>query len=288
MSTGVDEVGDEATADDDVSPGDRIRLDFDLTGPGDATTVVLVHGSPDRSGTFRVLLDHLTDLRVVRYDRRGYGRSLEAGSPTSGGSDDAPTTTMLDHALDLIDVLERNEPPCVVVAHSFGSNPAMLAATLRPELFRSLGLWEPPTVWVDWWPQTTKDYDASVAATDDPEGTIEEIYRRFLGDRTWDALAPEVQARRRREGFAFKHDMGSLSSAPFAFSDVTVPALVGYGSETSDEHVEGAIWLARELPDGQVHAVDGVGHFANRTHPGDFATFVRAVIEREPVPDVSR
>jgi pimeloyl-ACP methyl ester carboxylesterase len=251
----------------------REPLAFAVTGPETATTVTLVHGSPDRAGTFRALVDHLPALRVVRYDRRGYGRSLEA---------EPPATTMLDHALDLIDVLERNDPPCVVVAHSFGSNPAMLASTLRPELFRSLGVWEPPTVWVDWWPQDTKDYDAAVAATADPEGTIEEIYRRFLGNRTWDALAPEVQERRRREGLAFKHDMGTLSATPFAFADVTVPTIVGYGMDTSDEHVRGAIWLADEIGDGEVLAFPGVGHFGHRTHPGDFARFVHAAVARAP------
>ena len=45
--------------------------------------------------------------------------------------------------------------------------------------------------------------------------------------------------------------MASELDAPFAFEDVTVPALVGYGTDTSVEHAYGARWLAERLPYGQ-------------------------------------
>jgi pimeloyl-ACP methyl ester carboxylesterase len=191
-----------------------------------------------------------------------------------------PAVAMLDHAEDLLGVLGRCEPPCVVVAHSFGSNPTMLAASLRPELFAVLGLWEPPLPWIDWWPQGTKDYNATVAASEDPEGTIEEMYRRILGDDTWDRLPREAQEQRRAEGSAFQADMASQLVAPFAFEDVTVPTLVGYGTATSREHVEGAAWLVEHLPEARLHVIPGAGHFANRTHAKDFAQFVHAVVAR--------
>ncbi len=73
--------------------------------------------------------------------------------------------------------------------------------------------------------------------------------------------------------------MGSALDAPFDFRDVLVPALVGYGSATSAEHVEGARWLAGQLPNSRVHASPGTGHFAPRTHPQKFAVFMRAADE---------
>lgn len=237
-------------------------------GPDRLPVVVLVHGAPDRSGAFRVVLPHLCERRVVLYDRRGYGRSLEAAAPTS----------MRDHAEDLLAVLDRSPDPCVVVAHSFGSNPAMLAATLRPGAFAALGVWEPPMVWVDWWPTRTKDYDAAVASSPDPEGEVEAFYRQVLGDDTWDALDPEVRARRRAEGRAFQVDMASLASTPFDIADVTVPTVVGHGTETAPEHVRGARWLAEQLPDGRGFEVPGAGHFVNQTHPEAFARFVEATV----------
>ena len=61
---------------------------------------------------------------------------------------------------------------------------------------------------------------------------------------------------------------------------MTVPAVVGYGTATTREHVYGAAWLAEHLPDAQLHAVADAGHFANRTHPAEFARFVEAVLDR--------
>ena len=242
-------------------------------GPEDGPIAVLVHGSPDRSGTFTVLLPLLTDLHLIVYDRRGYGRSTDARPPTS----------LSDHAADLIALLEQQPQPSPVVAHSFGANVAMLAAARRPDLFAAVGLWEPPTIWIPEWPQSTKSYHEVVAASDDPATMIEEIFRSLLGATAWEALSAEARSRRRAEGRAFQVDMVSIMTAPFDFADVSVPAVVGYGTDTTGGHVEGAIWLAEQLPDAQLHVVPDVGHFANRTHPVDYAEFVRLVMNRADV-----
>src|SRR5690606_6752425 len=167
------------------SPMDPDGIHVEAHGPDGATPIVLVHGAPDRSSSCRSLGAELGDRRVVLYDRRGYGRSLDAEPPTS----------MTDHALDLLGVIEQTGGPAVVVAHSFGSNPAMLAATLRPEAFLALGCWEAPLVWLDEWPQFTKDYNARVAAADDPAAPIEHFYRRVLGDAVWEGQSDEGRAR---------------------------------------------------------------------------------------------
>ena len=153
----------------------------------------------------------------------------------------------------------------------------MLAATLRPGAFAALGLWEPPMPWVGWWPEKTRAYNASVAVCDSAADAIEELYRRLLGAESWDRLSPEVRAQRRAEGPAFQTDMASEIAAPFAFSDVVVPALIGCGTETSAEHAYGARWLAESLPNARNQLVTGTGHFAPRTHPRGFAEFVLSV-----------
>lgn len=238
----------------------------------DEPPIVLVHGAPDRSASFRHVVARLSDRNVVVYDRRGYGRSLGA----------TPPTTMTDHAHDLLAILDGIGAPGVVVAHSFGSNPAMLAATLRPEAFAALGVWEPPLVWTDDWPQSTKDYNVAVARSADPTRAIDRFYRHVLGDDGWEGLADDARARHLGEAVAFQADMASEIATPFAFDDVVVPALVGYGTETRGGHVEGARWLVEALPDARLHAVDGVGHFAPRTHPDHYAAFVRAAAALAP------
>jgi pimeloyl-ACP methyl ester carboxylesterase len=237
-------------------------------GPSADPPIILVHGAPDRSATFRHVLGHLFDRDVTVYDRRGYGRSLRT----------TPARTMIDHARDLLDIADGCKGPPVVVAHSFGSNPTMLAATLRPDAFAAIGLWEPPLPWVAWWPERTKHYNANVASSDAPADDIEEMYRRLLGDDVWSRLPGEVRAGRRAEGPAFQADMASEINAPFDFQDVVVPSLVGYGTETSAEHAYGARWLAEILPNARTHRILGTGHFAPRTHPDDYAGFVLSVL----------
>jgi pimeloyl-ACP methyl ester carboxylesterase len=244
------------------------ELHVERHGPEVEPPVVLVHGAPDRSAAFRRVLDHLAHRAVVVYDRRGYGRSLGA----------TPARAMVDHARDLLDIAASCTSPPVVVAHSFGSNPTMLAATLRPDAFGALGLWEPPLPWVPWWPARTKDDNATIASSGAPADDIEEMYRRLLGDDVWDRQPAGVRARRRAEGPAFQVDMASEKEAPFDFHDVSVPALVGYGSETSPEHVYGARWLARQLPSARTLTIDGAGHFAPHTHPAAYAGFVLSVL----------
>ena len=65
-------------------------------GPAAAPHVVLVHGSLDRSAGLLRLSRRLDDrFRVLRYDRRGYGRSDPAEPPW-------PTSYMHDEALDVL------------------------------------------------------------------------------------------------------------------------------------------------------------------------------------------
>jgi pimeloyl-ACP methyl ester carboxylesterase len=243
---------------------DRSRIHVEYHGPETAPVLVLVHGAPDRSTGFRGVLELYAHRRVITYDRRGYGRSLEA----------SPARAMIDHANDLVAILESCEIPPIVIAHSFGSNLTMLAATLRPTAFAAMGLWEPPLPWVDWWP---KAYCTNVAASEEPADDIEAMNRSLLGDEAWERLPPEVRRCRRAEGRAFQLDMASELQAPFDFDDVLVPALVGAGTATSEEHRKGAKWLVERLPNARLHTTPGAGHFAPRTHPKEFAAFMRAV-----------
>ena len=59
--------------------------------------------------------------------------------------------------------------------------------------------------------------------------------------------------------------------APFGAEDEG-----GYGTDTFAFHDGGAIWLSETLPDGHLHVIEGTGHFAPRTHPVEYADFVRA------------
>ena len=86
-------------------------------GDPNAPLVALVHGSMDRSAGLLKLSRRLDDdHRVLRYDRRGYGRS--APHPGPFGMDG-----QVDDLVALLD-----ERPAVVFGHSYGGNVALAVA----------------------------------------------------------------------------------------------------------------------------------------------------------------
>ena len=159
-------------------------------GDADAPLIALVHGSMDRSAGLLKLSRRLDDrFRVLRYDRRGYGRSAPHGGPF----------TMDGQVADLVEVLAGR--PAVVFGHSYGGNVALALADRHPDLVRAVGVYETPLPWVDWWPDST----AGTQATDDgtaPDDAAERFMRRMIGDARWERLPSRTRLARRAEGAA--------------------------------------------------------------------------------------
>jgi pimeloyl-ACP methyl ester carboxylesterase len=232
-----------------------------------AVPVVLVHGAPDRSKNFAPVVELLPDLPLVIYDRRGYGKSLDALPPA---------TDFADHAQDLIAILGGRR--AVVVAQSVGCNVAMAAAAKAPSLFAALGMWEPPTAWCDWWPvPDLRESVCSLVAATDTELLAEVFNRNILGDRRWESLSVRTKDMLRREGAAFHADMASELTALFDFADITCPVIIGAGTATGSGHLEGARRLARIL-NAEVFEVENADHFAPLTSPASWAELVRKAV----------
>ena len=239
-------------------------------GPPDAPLVVLIHGAPDRGRSFYASARALRDLRVLVYDRRGYGSSLGVAPPAM---------SLADHARDVIDLLGGRK--ATLVGHSFGSNVALLATVQAPSLVASLGLWEPPLPWFDWWPDWARQVIADIAGHPDPGRVGERAYKVVAGRDAWDRLPESGRELCRAEGLAFAVDTASQLSPPFDLADVAVPAVVGYGTETWEHQVDGAKRLA-EMLGARLVALEGADHFAHAAQPEVFAGFVRqAVAARE-------
>lgn len=224
--------------------------------------VVLVHGTMDRSASFGRMARHLAGLPLVRYDRRGYGRSVEAGPAPLG-----------DHVDDLLEVI--GERRAVVFGHSFGGVVALAAAAEAPDTVRSLVAFEAPAPWRPWWP----------AAPDGPPTSdaeeAEAFMRRAIGDRYWERLPARTRADRRAEGGALRADLASLQHGePFDASELTVPVLSGYGSETTWWHRRASAELAAEAPLGEEVVVAGAHHGAHLSHPTATAALVQRALHR--------
>jgi pimeloyl-ACP methyl ester carboxylesterase len=228
----------------------------------DVLRVVLVHGALDRAKSFRPVVEHLPDLRVVEYDRRGYGGSLPAGS----------ADLLAQHVDDLLEVM--GDEPTTVVAHSFGCVVAVAAAIDHPGRFRGLGLWEPQVPWMDFWPIPVRRGLEAMAAEADTDALAERVYASMVGEAAWRGLPDELKARRRAEGMAFRSDVALGLSPPFRWDDLKVPTLFGLGLESWPFSREAATRLAESLG-AELFTIAGAGHSAHVSHPAEFAAFVR-------------
>lgn len=111
---------------------DGTRLYVRESGPAGApVTVVFVHGWTQDHTCWDVIIDAIgEDVRVVRYDHRGHGRS----EPAKAG-----TRTLEQLADDLAEVINDRvtDGPMVLVGHSMGGMTLMALAERHPELVAS-------------------------------------------------------------------------------------------------------------------------------------------------------
>jgi pimeloyl-ACP methyl ester carboxylesterase len=243
-----------------------------VAGVEGAPRIALVHGSLDRSAGLLKLSRRLDEsFRVVRYDRRGYGRSTPHTGPFG-----------IDHQVaDLVGVLTAEAGPSVVVGHSYGGNVALAAAQRRPDLVAGVVVYESPLSWLDWWPGLT----AGASAREwmhDPSIAAERFMRRLIGDRRWDKLPDSTRAARRAEGPALIGELDDLQrNEPWSRDEVRVPVLAVRGEHAADHHRQGTTVIADWFGTEPV-VLRGARHFGPNTHPdemGDVVTqFARTVL----------
>ena len=229
--------------------------------------VVLVHGTMDRANSFAKVIRGLSEFECVAYDRRGYGKSGLA----------APEAVDV-HVDDL--VAQLGERPAVLVGHSLGGDLALAASTRRPDLVQAVAAWEAPLPWLDWWPHDSAGIRA-VSAGLDPGDAAEVFMRGVVGDDVWDGLPDATKAARRREGDAMIVDVGAAQAGPlFEVELVRVPVVAGRGGDSKPYHRRAAEWLVEHIAGAELYEIPGATHGAHKSHPAEFAAFVRRAAER--------
>ncbi len=245
-------------------------LRFGDDGPGPekrGPKVVVVHGGMDRASSFGRVARQLSGMALVTYDRRGYGRSIDAGTATLDG-----------HVADLFEVVGTDE--VVVFGHSMGGVIGLVSAQRRPDLVRAVLAFEAPTPWMPWWPTP------EIRERLDPSDEAERFMRHMVGDDLWGRLPPKARADRRAEGPALLADLASLhcATAPFDPARIVQPVTSAAGGETTWWHRRAADELAAALPRGESATIAGATHGAHLTHPGAVADLVRRTCARATAP----
>jgi pimeloyl-ACP methyl ester carboxylesterase len=237
---------------------------------GDVPSVVLVHGSLDRSSAFARVQRHLEDVRVVRYDRRGYARSLHVGA--------APCFAAQVDDLEAV----VGERPAVLVGHSFGGVIALALAQRRAHLVRAVVAYESPMPWMPWWPGSTAG-SAAMTANGSAEDAADRFMRRMIGDERWERVPRRTKDQWRAEGPALVADMRSIRdphNPPYEPEQVQVPVLAAHGTTSSAHHQRTAEALAEMVPAATLTVVEGAGHAAHLTHPAELAGLARQALAR--------
>lgn len=244
---------------------------------GDGPPVVLVHGTMDRSSSFGRTAKALEGFRVIRYDRRGYARSLALGAPTSFAQ-------QVDDLLEVIGT-EAGGRPVLVFGHSYGGTIALAAGTCAADVIAGIAVYECPLPWLRWWPEHSAGARA-VASADDPEGAGEAFMRRMVGDRRWERLPPSTKEARRAEGATLVAEIAQLRpphDVPFDLADVHVPVIAAHGSAGVAHHERAAREVALRVPGAVLEVVDGAGHGVHLTHPAAVASMVGELAGRAAV-----
>jgi pimeloyl-ACP methyl ester carboxylesterase len=240
-------------------------------GPAGSAVVVLVHGSLDRGDSFRRVAARLPDATVITYDRRGYASSIEV----------PPTLSFDTQVDDLLEVIGARR--VVGVGHSLGGDVVLNAAQRHPELLPVAMVFEPPQPWLPPSSERSAGSPAVLAlGRRDPAAAAEMFMRRMIGDDSWERLPAATRESRRAEGAALVAELWALrSNGPvFDAGSITVPVVCGYGSRSRSHHQQATQRLARALPGGELHCIDGSSHGAHLSHPGAFARLIRRALDR--------
>ena len=130
---------------------DGAELHVQEDGAADAPiTLVLAHGWTLSARAWRAQAEALAaggDVRILRYDQRGHGKSTRGGAWLSGVSGAeaerfVPGPSVYQLGRDLAAVLDQLVPagPVVLAGHSMGGMTIMALADQRPDLFLAGGL----------------------------------------------------------------------------------------------------------------------------------------------------
>jgi len=226
---------------------------------GSAFQIVLVHGAIDRAAGMIRIARRLKQYEVIRYDRRGYGRSAHAPA----------TESFAQQIDDLTAVI--GDKPTVVFGHSYGGVIALALATQRNSALRAVVTFEAPRAWEEWWPAPPPD-DVN------PGDAAEHFTRRVIGDDRWEKLAEVVQQRRRSEGTLMVEELRAQVTRRYDPKQIDIPLIVGVGQRSGDRAQRAASATAKEGQNSRLVTIDGAGHAAPMTHPEAVADLIHLAV----------
>lgn len=246
---------------------------------------LMIHCSLAHSGAWGGVARELSDmLTMTAYDLPGHGRSADWDN-----SDDLQGVCT-DMAADLV----GDDGPMDIIGHSFGATVALRLAVERPDLVRSLTLFEPvffAVLFQDRPELSMADDPAMVAYRDamargDRETAAKEFTGAWGNGEKWDNVPKELRqymADRihlvEANNTALIDDIGGLLQNN-QLENLDVPVLLMEGGKSPKSVGMINDGLARRIPNTARTVVDVGGHMAPITHGKLVAAEIRAFLDR--------
>jgi pimeloyl-ACP methyl ester carboxylesterase len=260
-----------------VSPVDEVSLHYQVTGNGPA--VVLLHGWSHDSRSWDLLVPQLAaDYQVIRYDRRGFGRS---GDSPDGSSDPIDLRDLLDHL---------QVESAVVLGHSQGAGSALRFGLAFPNRTRALVLYgakAPPGFGLPW---NGPDAIPSGLAKAAREEGLAAMRAKFEGHpilNGWVEGTPGLEIQLQMWEAYEARDLllprASSEATPPSdikrLSEVVAPTLVITGEMEMPYFDIGSDAVAYGIPNAERVVVAGGGHSVHLQQPERFAGEIRRFLD---------
>lgn len=231
-------------------------------------TVMLIHSGGFTSRQWRKLAEQLAPrFRVLAPDLLGYG--------TSGAWPDGEPFHLRQDVEHLETLL--GDEPAHLVGHSYGGFLALQIALRKPQLVRSIAVYEPVAVGVL---DDVDDAEARSALTlvqrswnPADNGADEAWLRAFVewwnGPGAWDRLNEETRASMRAVGWKIFQEVIGLTTDKTdraTYAKITAPTLLLAGEDSPMTERRVVERLAEALPHATLRVFPGVGHMGPISH----------------------
>jgi 3-oxoadipate enol-lactonase len=247
---------------------DRLWVE-DSSGAGDP--VVLLHAGITDSSVWDKVLPRLGERRVIRFDRRGFGRSPVA-------------TEQFQAMADLVNVLDHlGVQRAHLVGNSMGGETSLALAVTHPDRVLSMTLLCPGIggyPWPDPSPEEQELYERYRAAKEarDVSALVEIGLAEWCRSGTDDYLTDQL--RRTTEADFEQDDLEEPNPEQWDLLDrVTAPSTVVAGALDPADSLQASLDLAGRIPGAELVRLD-VDHLPQYRDPEAVAAAVLRTVDR--------